>query len=217
MLTWAEGDAKSSAPGLHEFMEDDARDLQKRLMNKIIFELCRSEDVQADKGAVQCHDVKEAAIRNLILFIDGCMKGRVLDAAYSAEAKKLKYLAMAPNLADESDIAEAEQASFELNSNRQASFHKCITLFSTGMHLNQLAADFFLQRKNDEAHGASLTTLVGQLTKLSGVAEEFCPKRVTGIPSPTPGRNRVPNYELELIHAAKFGNGGHEHQKLWYT
>ena len=151
LFAWpAREDTSERSDGLAAFGEDDARDLQTRIVTKHIVAFCRVED---PKGATTAEaDAKKDAAAKLELFLacffDAGKPSLLLDRPFANEVEKLMLVLRAPKVNTDESFAAAETASQSLLQNKAGIFHRVLTLFSTGIYINREANDFFCAGKS---------------------------------------------------------------------
>ena len=167
LLSWRASDAQQTLgplDGVSAFPEGTARELQKRLVCRVIQDLLRSE---GEEGSTR---KMHAAMRNLELF-SGSLTPPGKDAKHNAavlldldlhkDVSKLYLVVSSLSMTDdnETQIQEAEAARSELVAAKNGMFLKALTLFSTGIYILKTSSACFLQQRADVIHAVVLESL----------------------------------------------------------
>ena len=133
---------------------------QKRLINKVIFAVCRLDDPKDAKGEQASAEVRERAAAHLQDFLAALLKNPagILDAEYCQQLKQLHCLVSACGAYGEDAIQEAKTAGAEVT-RKSAVFSKPLHLFATGMHIKDRSALYFARVEKEKNLVADLNWL----------------------------------------------------------
>lgn len=157
-LKWTATPAEQADPlTIASLSEDSARDLQSKLLTKLIYNLCRVEDPKGSNSTAQ----RDEAAESLCHLLSEASRSELLDQNLKKEASHLHKLSFAAVSASPTDkqAAVAAAAQTELLSNKHGFFYRALTLFSTGMWLVSRVAERAAEAEKDKAHTQELASL----------------------------------------------------------
>ena len=142
--SWNEIDfTKDSRYGFNKVGMDEGKALQKRLIFETITSFAKIEPDRSKKEL--CTKVAESltGLRGFFRTIP-LVDNFIMDDVFKKELKSLKCVSFATELTDEEGIRAAERAKEAIMTSKTGIFHKCITVYATGIAF-RIEADIFVR------------------------------------------------------------------------
>ena len=159
-LSYAEGGYQC----FKDMSRDDATALQKRLLMEHILGFAKVEHDRAKKA--ECNKVEEALgnMRRLLQAID--LTGDfIMDSQFKDELQGFRSVLFARDETDDTRIATAERCKDMIMQKKNHIFHKCLSVFATGIAARVEAETCWSQIHSDSARGITLNEICAQVQR----------------------------------------------------
>ena len=148
---------EDSTYGFKDLGKDAATSLQKKVLMETVWTYAK---IEGDKGNKDCTKVA-CALGRLRSFVSSIpATGFVLDSAFSAEIDNFRAVLHAHLLEDPTEIARVEKVKETMVLAKTGPFHKCLTVYCTGISSRVQADKFFEAIHADKGHCHALRDLL---------------------------------------------------------
>ena len=166
-----------------DLSKDDAAALQKRLLLEHILGFAKVEPDKAKKA--ECTKVEEALgnMRRLVHAVD-ITGDFIMDSQFKEEFEGFRSVLFASQETDETKIANAERYKDMIMQKKDHLFHKCLSVFATGIAARVQADKCWSQIHQDSARAITLNEICAQVkrSKDPGLQDFILLNTTTGEP-----------------------------------
>ena len=146
--------------GFNELGKEEAASLQRKVILETVWSFAK---VEGEKNNKACTKVSEA-LEKLRTFVSSIPQREfILDAEIQTEVDKFRTVLFCHKLEDANKITDAEKLKESMLQNKSGAFHKCLTVYATGITARTQADKFFETIHSDKGHFYSLQEIIGQV------------------------------------------------------